>query len=996
MRYCRHQIFALFMLATAPLCAESPSNQRQDASPSSATASAQSDQSKAERLNGSDAEDTSKATPAGGLMVLQNGVPVNGTTNSAVPDGDFQDYSFTIPAGTTSLTVTMDNLTADLDLYLRFGSMPTLTTHDCRPFLGATNAETCNFTNPTAGTWFVRVSGFATGAQSFRVTATWTGGAATQTLNVTRLGSGTGTVTSTPAGINCGASCSATFANATSVSLSPVAAGGSGFVGWAGDCTGTGSCVVAMTQTRNVTATFNADGNSVFGGAWINLGAAPAQNGQNENILNREVVGAINAAAPHPSNASILYAASVNGGIWRTANATAASPTWAKQTDALSSLSLRALKFDPTDASSLTLVAGSGRNSSLGGRGGAQIGMLRTVDGGNNWTVLDGGGTLVNQNIAAVEARGVVLLAAATSGLYRSANTGSTFTQLSGGAGSGLPTGTVTDLVGDPSNTSRFYLAAMGTTRGIYASSDTGITWTKVSDATVDALLVANGRVRMAAGASGQLFVATVASGRLSAVFRKESLAGAWATLGIPTTAEQNGVLIGINPGGQGNTHLSIAADPTNSNIVYLGGDRQPFFGEGVPGSNQFFPNSVGAMDYSGRLFRGDASQPVASVWSLLTHTGTANNSSPHADSRGLVFDAAGNLIETDDGGIYKRTSPRLSSGLWVSLNGDIEVTEYHSMAYDGLSDRVIGGAQDTGTTEQTQSGSRTFNSVATADGGDTAVDDISSATISARYASFQNLGSFRRRTYNAANVFQSQVFPSLTPIGGSPAMTQQFYSPVAVNRTNGLRLLILANNGVYESLDQGGTVTQISTVRGNSIVGSPVVYGSPGNAAYVHLASDARTYTRTMEGGTLNQLAHVFPLNVVDVDIDSAQVSRLFAITATTVYLSTDSGAVYSDISGNLSSLSPGNLRSMVLVPRAIGNALVVGTDRGTFISFSPAYNSWQRLGSGLPNAGVYELSYHVGRDVLIGGLLGRGAWRLNNLSTATASASIFRNGFE
>ena len=62
------------------------------------------------------------------------------------------------------------------------------------------------------------------------------------------------------------------------------------------------------------------------------------------------------------------------------------------------------------------------------------------------------------------------------------------------------------------------------------------------------------------------------------------------------------------------------------------------------------FPNSIGANNFSGRLFRCDASLATGSQCTPLTHIGTASNSSPHADSREMTFDAAGNLIETDDG----------------------------------------------------------------------------------------------------------------------------------------------------------------------------------------------------------------------------------------------------------------------------------------------------------------------------------------------------------
>ena len=77
-----------------------------------------------------------------------------------------------------------------------------------------------------------------------------------------------------------------------------------------------------------------------------------------------------------------------------------------------------------------------------------------------------------------------------------------------------------------------------------------------------------------------------------------------------------------------------------------------------------------------------------------------------------------------------------------------MQTTEFHDIAYDTLSDRIIGGAQDTGTPQQTAPGSTTWDSVSTADGGDVAVSaDPSDPTRSVRYSSYQNLGSFRRRT---------------------------------------------------------------------------------------------------------------------------------------------------------------------------------------------------------------------------------------------------------
>ena len=76
-----------------------------------------------------------------------------------------------------------------------------------------------------------------------------------QTLTVTVTGSGS--VTSMPAGINCGADCTEVYAYGTQVTLTPTPAAGYTFTSWSGACTGSGACVVTMTAAaRLVTATF--------------------------------------------------------------------------------------------------------------------------------------------------------------------------------------------------------------------------------------------------------------------------------------------------------------------------------------------------------------------------------------------------------------------------------------------------------------------------------------------------------------------------------------------------------------------------------------------------------------------------------------------------------------------------------------------------------------------------------------------------------------------
>ncbi len=81
------------------------------------------------------------------------------------------------------------------------------------------------------------------------------------TLSVSLDGGGTGAVTSTPSGINCGTQCSAGFASGTSVTLTAAPdASSSVFAGWSGDCASDGTCMVTTDKARNVGARFELHG----------------------------------------------------------------------------------------------------------------------------------------------------------------------------------------------------------------------------------------------------------------------------------------------------------------------------------------------------------------------------------------------------------------------------------------------------------------------------------------------------------------------------------------------------------------------------------------------------------------------------------------------------------------------------------------------------------------------------------------------------------------
>ena len=76
-------------------------------------------------------------------------------------------------------------------------------------------------------------------------------------LTTFKDGEGSGTITSSPSGINCGVTCTQTFNEGAEITLSPSPVVGSLFGSWSGDCTGSGSCILDLNSAKTVTATFS-------------------------------------------------------------------------------------------------------------------------------------------------------------------------------------------------------------------------------------------------------------------------------------------------------------------------------------------------------------------------------------------------------------------------------------------------------------------------------------------------------------------------------------------------------------------------------------------------------------------------------------------------------------------------------------------------------------------------------------------------------------------
>lgn len=783
---------------------------------------------------------------------------------------------------------------------------------------------------------------------------------------------------------------------------------------------------------------------------WVSAGPAPVIGGGDEGITSPDgpnpIAGAINSFAPNPTNADILYVAAVNGGIWKTVNAKAGSPTWTPLTDsALPSLSISAMAMSPLDPN--VLFAGSGRASSLANTGGKLFGVARSTDGGTTWTItganVDGDVRSIVPTRATETNGSQVVLALGASGVYRSGDGGSSFTLVNSPV---FPT-TLTDLVADPASATRLYAGGDGK---VFKSDDAGSTWSDVSTGT-GFTVTAGARVLVAASSKAPentVYAAVIAAGQLANVFRSVNQGASWTALGTPTP--------NIHPGKQGNSHTALVADPQIPNNVYISGDRQTDQTEDGSNGTSQFPNVLGANNYTASVWRN-----VNGTWENLAANG-ANGTAPHADTRAMFFDADGNVLQANDGGIFKLvnpngTSPADKSGdrKWFSLNGDLRNLESHNAVYDPISKMFSCGAQDNGINTQRATGDKIWMQDTSGDGGRVEIDSDQKAHPgqSIRYDSAQNFGNFNRRTYDSSNKEVTRATVGLminAGLGQGQLLTKfdkvLFLQPFVLNQVDPKRMLI-GTDYLYESMDQGDNLTNLGSVApaapmvfksetklsdthdnmtlnpdarqsslkfqqvGDSdaptdlsgVVGDDVnsgsaamAYGGRLNGAdfpdVLYAGSGKAIFHRVTLGAALTTLTS-YPGDLVRVLVmDPFNYKRIFVLDNTgKVFTSSDEGVTWSNLTANLTTFTA-DVRTIELFnpDQSFTKAvLYAGGLGGVWKMANPADTAtWATESGGLPSSVlIYDLRYESSSNILTAASLGRGVYALGALAAPSPS---------
>ena len=748
---------------------------------------------------------------------------------------------------------------------------------------------------------------------------------------------------------------------------------------------------------------------------WLDLGPSPMTSQQILSVSapGDSASGAVEDVAIDPNDSSHMFAATVNGGIWRTRDGNRPfnglddgglplivddpleQPSWTPVSDAYPSLAMGGIAFDPLDPTGQTVFAGTGSASSLRNVGGRPIGIMKTTDDGTSWSVipLNPGGaepqvrvvlptTFDTVDDPAIEQ--VVLIGTVTNGLYRSTDRGETYTQISG-SGVGIPAGSVTDVIVDPNDDNVYYAGVVG--NGVYRSGDGGATWASANNAVLsaNAALGSSTAVNLASHPSAvptRLYAMIsydddgVAPPELPQVFTSTDAGTNWTELPAVTTGFQSG---------NGDLYTSLASDqlivdPSDENTIYI------------------------AKGYGGSpiVLRYD---PGPGAWNLIDSGGAFGGTRPHVDSRDMQFVRSGGndiLLHANDGGLYFMVNPQNSAANpWTALHSSgingIGATEFHNIAWDSRFDVATGGAQDNGTTVQNGTGDPVWTLYAPNDGGDVQVDPVNAGPgRTFRYASNQNLGFLQRHTFDSATN-EPIANVGLFPAGGLANFNPPFVPHYELNSAD-LTRLVTGGGGaqpVYElmnaatALNPAGANWQAVPVGAGfgAVTRGTLLYGGRlngvNNAEVLMAGSGNRVFIRSTSGGTLTATPTPFPGgNVQDIAIDPEDWQHLFVADGSGVYETADAGASWTDLTRNLGLINT-RLQSIQYVPTPDGAVLVVGGNLGVSrLSLVTPNAPWSRFGAGLPNALVDELDYNAADDVLLAGTFGRGAWLVENAS--------------
>jgi photosystem II stability/assembly factor-like uncharacterized protein len=590
---------------------------------------------------------------------------------------------------------------------------------------------------------------------------------------------------------------------------------------------------------------------------WTSIGPAPV------TYFGNFFSGRVRAFAIDPTNPSIGYVGAADGGVWKT---TDGGQHWVPLTDTQPTLSIGSIALDPNNPS--TIYVGTGEPFTFDSFPG--VGVLKSIDGGQTWTNIQG--PFVNGHIGGIAVdpnNSQNVLAAFEGGLERSTDGGNTWIQVFNTDAS--------RVLFDPKNPGVAYGSDLSS---VFKSTDSGATWTRIlNENTADGL--------SSVTLSGSTLYAFFDD---STLFKSTDAGATWTQLTAPGAPFCQG---------QCNYNLIVGASPTNPNVVYVGS------------ISMYHSNDGGA------------------TWGLDDSSHADNHAIAFSPDGATVYVGNdGGAWAAPAGTAANSSIP------WTNLNNTLATLQFYrgiSIAA-GDPNLSLGGTQDNET--ERYNGTTTWTGVIGGDGFATAINpfnqqimygSLQNATLfrsTDAGASFSNIGPFSNGRFDTllamdpsapqhlytdpgtGFVFQSNdagtTWTSISP-------QQSFIGNIAVAPTDSNTVYAVTNVGVAVTRNAlAGTGSTWNRFSSPDNLGAEQIVVDPHDATVAYAARTRligpRVFRITGAGATWTDISGNLPfIGVFDIAVDPAQANTLYAATDIGVFSTTDGGTTWNTLVAGL-----------------------------------------------------------------------------------------------
>ncbi|NOU46068.1 MAG: PKD domain-containing protein [Bacteroidales bacterium] len=649
-------------------------------------------------------------------------------------------------------------------------------------------------------------------------------------------------------------------------------------------------------------------------GEWTSSGPHTVPSGYN----GYRGLGRVASIAFHPTNPDVIYLGAPAGGLWVT---TDHGTTWNVLTDYLPTLGVSSIIVD--EVTPEIIYIGTGDRDAGDAPG---LGIWRSIDGGVTFEQRNSG--IGNSTIGRMiqhPSDNQIILAATSTGIYKTVNAGETWTKTTGG--------NFKDIIFKPGDANVVYAASGGT---FYRSTDNGDNFVSIN----------NG---LPGGARGVIGV-TEANPEMVyfLITNGDSFKGLYRSIDGATSFEMRSTTPNImswdcdgGGGGQAWYDLDIAVDPNDADVIYGGGVN-------------CFKSTDGGT-----------------TWAIRSHWyGGCSVESVHADLHILEVNPLNDrLFAGNDGGIYWTDDDGVN---WTEITNGITISQAYKIGQSLMDrDNVINGYQDNGTSTMT---TNEWISVGGGDGMECAYDptDGTYAYSTIYYGSIDRI-----RNHNNQGGIAGNGVNGITESGG-------WVTPFVIDHNDG-NIMFVGYKNVWRSTNikagSTGSVdwTKISTmgtsdmnVMAQSRANTDILYASSGNKLWMsNNVKDAEV--------TWTSLTSNLPTgnNITALETSPIDSNVVFMAQQTRIYKSEDKGLTWTNISGNLSNLQ---INSIAYYANS-NNGLYLGTEVGVFYK-DFFLDDWILYSAGMPASvrvteiEIYYDSINPMSDIIRAGTYGRGLW--------------------